>query len=784
MQGFEMGARRLSSEEWTEKWVDSVHGPGQKLSRQKSLGAIPEAQSPLRHVARYLTPPCWVWLSQYSRADLRADLVAGLTVSIVLVPQAIAYALLADMPPVNGLYTGFVPLIVFAATTTSRHMSVGPFALMSIVTRVLAREVVGVDAPRERHVETVLCISITAGAVQVATAVLGLGLGAAFLSDTSVAGFTTASALIIAGSQLQHLLGVPIPSGNLAVKLSAGFRSVIAGTANGYAAAVTVGALAFMLGTKAIGRRCCPGVPLFEQLLVVVLFTLLAVWLELPVPRVGDEGEVPSGLPFAHIPDFTGFSLEQNLALLQAGFTAGLTSFLLSMSIARTFALKHGYATSASAELLALGLSNLAGGCFGSYPVSGSLSRSALCSSVGGRTPLHGLVQAAVMALVLLGCTPLFAPLPYGVLAAIIFAALLALLDFELPAKLWTTSRADFGLWSVAFFGTVLFGVQPGLALALGSSLSLLVARASRPQCEVLGRLPGTELFRDVRRYPAALCTPAVLIFRFNAPLHFANAEFFCTRVRETWQRRVARGSPIGHLVLDCSAMCDIDHSANTALRGLLEELRAAAVLVLLAAARQALLERLRAFGTLGGARGLIAEEHTYVTLSAAIDFGVGNPPAQDEARCCASPTLDADRCADGARERSVLRMLTLEEASGGSGLASPGCRRESQGAPDELEAGASVEPATQRHVPGGLMRSASAVVIGVTEAFTQLTPSMVAEQRRGQRRNRVPTLEPSADSQPFARFSRAGSPSGSSGRSSGGEEGSDLRVVRHPPDR
>ncbi|KAG8468165.1 hypothetical protein KFE25_007217 [Diacronema lutheri] len=764
--------------ECTEKWVDRVHGPGRQISRQKSTGGGPiVVESPHEAAVRVLTPPCWAWLSRYSRADLRGDVLAGLTVSVVLVPQAVAYALLADLPPVNGLYTSLVPLLVYAATGTSRHMSVGPFALMSIITRVLAHDVIGLDAPVERRVDTAAAIAIAAGTVQLAMGALGLGLGAAFLSDTSVAGFTTASALIIAGSQLQHLLGVPMPSGNLARKLGAAARVVLAGEANGYAAAVTLASLGFMLGIRTLGRRCCPRVPLFEQLLAVVVFTAGALALGLPVPRVGDDGEVPSGLPAPRVPSLGANTLEQNLALLQAGLTAGLTSFLLSTSIARTFALIHGYAIDANGELLALGLSNVAGGFFGAYPLSGSLSRSALCSSVGGRTPLHGAVQAAVVGGVLLGCTALFAPLPYGVLAAIIFVALSSLLDFALPALLWQTSRSDFWLWAIAFGGTVLFGVQPGLALSVGSSLCLLVARQSRPACEVLGRLPGTELFRDVRRYPAALCTPGLLVFRFHAPLHFANAEFFCAQLRELLRRRASRACATRALVLDCSAMTEIDFSANSALRGLLEELRAQNVALLLAATGQALTDRLRAFGTLGGP--LLSDEQLYTSVGAAVLVAAGRPAAEADG---ASPTA--------THGRDALCARTLEEARDGGRRASggddsPARHADAVGAQACAECDGAAEPFTSAERPprdpGALLRSASAVMLGMTERLTMLTPGVAAsvEQRRGGL-SLVPTLEPSDDGARSA-FARVLSRDDELSQSSGDELASehDLRFSR-----
>jgi MFS superfamily sulfate permease-like transporter len=378
--------------------------------------------------------------------------------------------------------------------------------------------------------------------------------------------------------------------------------------------------------------------------------------------------------------------LDQGLALLQAGATAAGVSYLLSMSIVRTFALKHHYATDASRELLALGLANLVGGFCGAYPSSGSLSRSALCSSVGGRTPMHGVIQAAVVAVVLLGCTPLFAPMPLSVLAAIIYAALLSLIDAELPLRLLRTSPSDFAMWAAAFFGTVLFGVQPGIALAIGSSLSLLVARASRPQCEVLGRLPGTDLFRNASVYPCCQHSfQHVLVFRFGAPLHFANCEFFCARLRKLWRRRLARGEPLSHVLIDCSAIGDIDHSANSALNGLADELRAAHVALLLGCASQTLRDRLAVFGTLGGADALICESNVFVSLSAAVDLGCNSEAAgggRAAAAAASQPLPRAQSRAAALDKASRAAEFALELAERGHG--SSAC--DGLGAADELD--------------------------------------------------------------------------------------------------
>jgi len=666
-----------------EEELIEIHGNGvgpSAASAHNSGGAVgkgPARWEMRRALCAALNLPCVEWLSRITAADARGDLVVGITVAVVLVPQAIAYALLANLPPVYGLYTSLVPMVAYALAGRSPHLCVGPFALMSMVVGSIAADIVtgGTgdvgehEAARERYLQVVLALTVLCGLVQIAMGMLGLGVVANLLADSSVSGFTTAAALLIGASQLKHVLGAPLGRGSLLATCAEAVRAVATGRANPWAVLLTGASLCLMLGLKHLNRRLCARAPLFEQLVAVVVFTALAEALRLPVSCVGDGGDLPRGLPALSVPALPESWAELG-AVVQGGATCALVSFLGSASIVRTFAARHGYSLDVAGELVPLGLANLAGGFFGAYPAAGSLSRSALASSLGARTPLHGAVQAVVIAAVLVGLTPLFNPLPYSVLAAVILSALTSLFDFAAAAELRRTSPSDFRLWLAAFLATAVFGVQAGLAFALATSLAVLIGHAARPAWAVLGRLPGTDVFRDVDRYPTAQTLPGVLIFRFDSPLQFANADWFASVLRERAQRMAdgaatdctagvataghstvkgdrwkapqagkgeaggaaGGGHALTHVVLDCTSIHSLDSSAHVVLKALVSDFSARHTRVLLAAAPPGLRAALEAHGTLGSE--LLPHSAVFISVCAAITHGCGGLERSDWTRC------------------------------------------------------------------------------------------------------------------------------------------------------
>lgn len=369
-----------------------------------------------------------------------------------------------------------------------------------------------------------------------------------------LSGFTSAAAVLISASQLKHLLGMHLPRmpflhtlHHIATHLE---------EVNLLALAVGLAGVGVLSGLKALNKKLCPAVPLPEQLLLIVLATLLcwATGLELPLspppppsalaanaslaapppppllpapplPRffLPVVGRVPSGLPRFTPPPVWEWELVG--AMLKPALVVGTFSFILSMSIVRTFALKYEYTTDSNQELLALGAANIIGALFLSYPAAGSLSRSALVSTSAGPacTPMHGVFTALLVLLVLLLLTPAFRPMPRAVLASIVFMAVKGLFDIERPRFLFRVKMSDFVAWCTAFFATITLGVQLGISTGVFTSMVLIVLRSARPNYAVLGRLPRSNIFRDVRRYPEAIAVPGVMTFRFDSSLHFAN---------------------------------------------------------------------------------------------------------------------------------------------------------------------------------------------------------------------------------------------------------------------
>lgn len=611
---------RHMPEDPTESGLRVMHGDGEHVA---PLFDPDDERSSPSHKRLYRAAlakfQILTWIHSYNRYDAASDVRAGLTVSVILIPQAIAYALLVEVDPVVGLYASFVPLIVFALFTTSKHMSIGPFALISLVVASVANGLVPAESTdAAEYLGAVLTLSLLTGVVQIVMGLLGLGVIASFLADPCIAGFTTAVALIIMSSQLKYLLGIPISKGSMPVTIYRALVAFFTGNVNWWAFLVCVSAFALMYGLKTAGQRFCKKVPLFEQLIAVVFFTGVNYGANIPVDSIG---VLPKGLPAPQMP-----ALPSSLALwgsyAQGAVVIAFTAFLVSMSMARIFGAKHDYPVDANQELIALGSANFLGGIFGAFPVSGSFSRSAVVSSLGGRTPMHGIVQAAVIMLVLLWLTPLFRTLPYAVLAAIIFTALQSLVDFSSARVLWKSSRPDFALWIVAFLTTALFDVQVGLVVSLAASLGLLVLRTSRPRWVVLGRLPGTDIWRDVTRYPSAEVLPHVLVCRFDAPLHFANAEHFIASLHKRLRVMAKTGDEPTHVVLDCSSIHTLDASANSKLKQLLAELQKKNIAFVVANSRAPFREALEKFGLLP----LIGENYMFLSLLDAVEKGCSQP--------------------------------------------------------------------------------------------------------------------------------------------------------------
>ncbi|GAB4405689.1 MAG: sulfate permease [Bacteroidia bacterium] len=497
-------------------------------------------------------------LRTYGLPALRGDLLAGLTVGVMLVPQGMAYALVAGLPPIYGLYASIFPLIVYGIFGTSRHLSVGPMALISLL--VISGLQGLADPGSEAFIELALALSLLSGVAMVLLGLLRLGFLTNFLSNPVVSGFTLASALIIAAGQLKHLLGIQIARDDAIWAIAAGIASQV-GQIRLLPLLVGVGSILLLLAMRRIDRRV-PGA------LIVVALGIVLVWAagwqadQLPV-----VGPVPAGLPSLRVP---AFDLALLPHLLPGAASIALIGFVGSIAVAKTLQDKdRSQAIRPNQELLALGLANLIGAFFQAFPTTGGLSRSAVNQQAGARSGLASIFSAAVVALSLLFLTPLFPLLPKSVLAAIILVAIVKLIDWREALYLWRVRRDDAYMLLATFLATLLLGIEEGIFTGVVLSMGMVIFRSSYPHVAELGQVPGTQQYRNRRRFAEVVIRPEFLIVRPDAQLYFANVNYIHSRIGELLAERPQRPRC---LVLDASAITSIDATALRALEDWLAE--------------------------------------------------------------------------------------------------------------------------------------------------------------------------------------------------------------------
>jgi sulfate permease, SulP family len=507
-------------------------------------------------------------LRGYDARTFRGDLQAGLTTAVMLIPQGMAYAMLAGLPPIHGLYASLAPLVAYAVFGTSRHLSVGPVALDSLL--VAAGVGAMAAAGSERYVALAIALALMVGLIQVVMGAARLGFVVNFLSRPVLGGFVAAAALIIAGSQLPQLLGIPMKG---STELHAVLWEVGHRLGETHLPTLLIAAVSLIL-LLALGRWW----PIFPRALAAVVGATVVVWaLGLKAQGVAVVGAVPSGLPAPSLPDLAWGDVG---ALLPIALTIAFVAFIEAIAVGKRMARQHGYDVAANRELVALGAANLAASLTRGYPVAGGLSRTAVNAEAGARTGVAGLITAGAVALTLAALTPLLHHLPKATLAAIIVTAVVGLIDVRQVARLWRVKRADLAMLAVTFVATLALGIQHGILVGVGTSLALLVARTAHPHVAVLGRVPGTGAYRNVERFPDAETLPGVLAVRLDAQLYFGNVNF----LKETLQALEERvEGPLRAVVIDASGMNQIDASAEAALCEILADYRARNVRFMLA---------------------------------------------------------------------------------------------------------------------------------------------------------------------------------------------------------
>lgn len=536
--------------------------------------------------------PLLDWGRRYDRDTLIRDGVAALIVTIMLIPQSLAYALLAGLPPEVGLYASVAPLLLYAVFGSSRVLAVGPVAVVSLMTAAAVGELAPAGSPQ--YWTLALTLAAISGLMLLAMGLLRLGFLANFLSHPVISGFITASGLLIAASQLKVLLGVKAEGHNLAALLVS-----LAGQlprVHGLTLAVGLTGTAFLfwarkglkpalmrLGLKArtaeLSAKAGP-----------VAAIALSTWLSWQLDWAGQGmkivGHVPQGLPPLTLPSLDP-AVWRDLAL--PALLISVVGFVESVSVGQTLAAKRRQRIAPDQELVALGSANLAAAFSGGFPVTGGFARSVVNFDAGAQTPAAGVYTAVGLLAASLLLTPALYYLPQATLAATIVVAVLSLVDFGMLARTWRYAKADFAAVAATLVGTLLLGVEWGLVLGVSLSLLLFLARSSRPHIAEVGLVPGTEHFRNVLRHEVKTC-PQLLSLRVDESLYFANARSLEDRINDA----VATRPALKHVVLQCSAINAIDASALESLEAIAQRLRDAGVQLHLSEVKGPVMDRLQ----------------------------------------------------------------------------------------------------------------------------------------------------------------------------------------------
>ena len=495
------------------------------------------------------------WLKDYRRENLRGDMSAGLTVAVMLVPQAMAYAMLAGLPPVVGLYASTLPIIAYVLLGSSRHLAVGPVAMVSLLVFAACSKEAQVGS--QEYVSLVVTLTIMVGVLQMAGGLLRLGFVANFFSHAVLSGFTSAAAIVICLSQMKHLLGIQLPNEDSAFRL---ILIVLKHLRQTNLATLTVGTCA-IVGLAIIKKKY----PKFTSaLLFVIVGTLIVYLFKLPNAGIKTVGKVPGGLPGFSLPHFDP---AQWLKLFPTALAIVFVGYMESISVARYVAAKEKYEVDANSELRGLGLANVISSLFSGYVVTGGFSRTAVNYQAGAKTGLASIITAVVVMLTLLVLTPLFYYLPNTILAAIIIVAVVGLIDIKEPIRLFRIKPADALTLVLTFVCTLGLGVEWGILIGAVFSLGLFIKRSAHPYMAQLGYLESEDVFRNIERYPQARTYPDILIFRVDASLYFANMRFVEDRLRQ-W---IERNSKLRWVLFDFSGINDVDAVAISTLENIIK---------------------------------------------------------------------------------------------------------------------------------------------------------------------------------------------------------------------
>ncbi|WP_438273512.1 SulP family inorganic anion transporter [Zhongshania arctica] len=516
--------------------------------------------------------PILTWAKEYDREVLLSDLLAAVIVTIMLIPQSLAYALLAGLPPQMGLYASMLPLVAYGIFGTSRTLSVGPVAVVSLMTASAIGHIA--SAGSTSYIEAALLLAFLSGVFLLGMGILRMGFLANFLSHPVIAGFITASGIIIAFSQLKHILGIKADGESLFSLLHSLYESV--GSTNLTTVAVGLPTLIFLfwvrsglkpllvragLSDKAAGMLAKTG-----PVLGIIATSYAAYYFDLGSKGVVLVGEVPTGLPSLQMPKLGHDAWRE---LMMSAVFISIIGFVESVSVGHTLAAKRRQRITPNQELIGLGAANIAASFSGGYPVTGGFARSVVNFDAGAVTPAAGMFTAVGIGAAAMYFTPYLAFLPKATLAATIIVAVLSLVDFSILKKSWGYARSDFIAVMTTLLITLLLGVETGVACGVFASLALHLYKTSVPHMAVVGEVPGTEHYRNINRHKV-ITHNDILSLRIDESLYFANAGFIEDRVYEL----VDANPAIQHVILMCTAVNEIDLSALEVLESINQRLQ------------------------------------------------------------------------------------------------------------------------------------------------------------------------------------------------------------------
>jgi SulP family sulfate permease len=544
----------------------------------------------MNRLADYL--PILDWGRRYSRATLTNDMVAAIIVTIMLIPQSLAYAMLAGLPAEIGLYASILPLVAYAVFGTSRTLAVGPVAVVSLMTASAIGEIAAQGTPT--YLAAAMLLAFLSGAMLIAMGLFRLGFVANFLSHPVISGFITASGLLIAAGQLKYILGIQA-GGHTLPQIVTGIVEN-AGSINVPTFAIGASVLAFLYFVRLRLKRILVALGLPPRIadittkagpVAAVGATILAVTnLDLGRAGVALVGAIPQGLP---VPALPVFDLEMIRTLAMPALLISLIGFVESVSVAQTLAAKRRQRIVPDQELIGLGAANIASAISSGYPVTGGFARSVVNFDAGAETPAAGIYTAIGISLATLFLTPLLANLPQATLAATIIVAVLSLVNVAVIRRVWTYSKVDFSAMAATILGTLFLGVESGVVMGVLLSLLLHLYRTSRPHMAVVGQVPGTEHFRNVERHQVET-SPQILSLRVDESLYFANTRY----LEDSVSALVAERPKLRHVVLMCSAVNMVDASALESLEEINRRLQDAGITLHLSEVKGPVMDRLK----------------------------------------------------------------------------------------------------------------------------------------------------------------------------------------------